>query len=397
MRPNDETLVGRDGGLLRIGTVSDRNDEAADDFGRVTPDAVVRGNGSPSVTDADGSALRRGAHVRVAVYSRAMARWLRASAYATLIVGTGLVGGCLFPSLSELECQSNCGGSSGTATTTTGTTGTATTAATGSTVQTGATSSTGTGGGPCVSMEGPAGVSIESINEFPAFCIDSTEVSFSEYAKFLAANIFPLQTLPTNCSWKGTAQAAYVPLAYIWMAYQMDMAGHGDHPVQGLDWCDAATYCAWAGKRLCGSDNPADRHLPVSDIASAQTGEWYRACGGPSGALYPYGSMFDVNACNTPAVHPSMNNPFNTLAVTMPSTCAAVWPGGSVYDQIGNVAEYEDNCIDGSGATPDQDTCYPRGGSYELTGSYNSCGDYESDQLAKRGVKGDYIGFRCCW
>ena len=33
-------------------------------------------------------------------------------------------------------------------------------------------------------------------------------------------------------------------------------AGQEDYPVVNVDWCDAASFCQWSGKRLCGRLGP---------------------------------------------------------------------------------------------------------------------------------------------
>jgi sulfatase modifying factor 1 len=302
-----------------------------------------------------------------------------ALALPALVIGSMLAASCLFPSLDDLtRCPSGCGGSKGT--------GTATAAA------------TGAGGGSaaaCPSKHGPTGVLVEPGNGFPSFCIDATEVSVADYRAFYTGNYFPLADalIPAPCKWKTPAQKPYQPLDYIWQYFSPQ--DKESRPIQGVDWCDAATYCAWAGKRLCGSDDPMNRHIVAQGTNWSHAGEWFRACEGPKGTPYPYGGTYSPTACNT--MKGSGQDPFQTKDVTQPSTCIAVWPKGNVFDMLGNVSEFEDDCLDGSGATPDKDVCFPRGGAYPLSGDYNTCDYYQTNITALRGVKGDYIGFRCCW
>ena len=329
-----------------------------------------------------------------------MTRRRSALAFPALLLGATLATGCLFPSIDDLtRCPNGCGG----AKTTSGTgsptgTGTATGPVT--------TTTTGAGGGSaCPSTRGPAGVFIASENGFPSFCIDQTEVSVGDYRAFYEGNNFPLAPtlIPPHCSWKGTAAAGYRPMGhgpggqvvdYIWGHF--DTKTEENRPVQGLDWCDAATYCAWAGKRLCGSDMPANRHIDSTQTMWAHAGEWFRACAGPTGTPYPYGATFNATACNEGGVGTDPD-PFKTANVDMPSTCVAAWPAGNVFDLLGNVAEYEDDCVDGSGATEAQDVCHVRGGPYPLSGNYNTCDYYQAAVPDLRGDKGDYNGARCCW
>ncbi|MEQ1502758.1 MAG: SUMF1/EgtB/PvdO family nonheme iron enzyme [Myxococcota bacterium] len=105
----------------------------------------------------------------------------------------------------------------------------------------------------------------------------------------------------------------------------------------------AADACAGAGKRLC--THP----------------EWLRACGGPTGTVYPYGDTYDPAACNDArAVHPvvelfgadatwgeaQLNDPrLNQLPDGLDPTGAN--PGcvsaEGVYDLHGNLHEWIDD------------------------------------------------------
>ena len=61
-----------------------------------------------------------------------------------------------------------------------------------------------------------------------------------------------------------------------------------------------------------------------------------------------------------------------------------------VFDLIGNVEEWEDNCGTASGA---QDVCNPRGLSYGMGAAMPTC---SSDSYATRGEASAIRGFRCC-
>jgi formylglycine-generating enzyme required for sulfatase activity len=146
----------------------------------------------------------------------------------------------------------------------------------------------------------------------------------------------------------------------------------------------AAAACVAAGKRLCTSD------------------EWLRACHGPAGTTYPYGSIHDSTACNEGrTVHPmkelfgvdvdwmpdQMNDPrLNQLPNSLSPTGSypACVSAEGVYDLHGNLHEwvadadgtfrggfYVDAKINGEGC------------SYRTTAHGRSYHDYST-------------GFRCC-
>jgi formylglycine-generating enzyme required for sulfatase activity len=83
-----------------------------------------------------------------------------------------------------------------------------------------------------------------------AFYIDKYEVTVARYAKFLEAD---KRTPPR-----------------FWNEANLDI--HGDRPVIGVSWDDAASYCRWAGKRL-----PTEA-------------EWEKASRGTDGRKYPWGN-----------------------------------------------------------------------------------------------------------
>jgi sulfatase modifying factor 1 len=348
-------------------------------------------------------------------------------ALAALLTTVALAGAsCLFPSLDGFsECADGCGGSSNgggggssssssSAATGSGGETSAATSSSSSVSSSGSSTSGGTGGDgplPCeltAGMHGPEGVQITPAGGFPTFCVDSTEVTVAQYREFYEGNNFPVPTkyIPALCGWKATSKAALRPkghgaggavVDYIWGHY--DTKQEEQRPVQGVDWCDAAIFCAWSGKRLCGSENPASRHLDTADSVWKQSGEWRRACGGEAQTLFGYGSTAMAGLCNAGGgPKPGEQSPFNTTDVTVPATCVATWPAGAVHGMNGNAQEHEDNCDDGSGATPDKDVCHPRGGTYVHDPLYTACDYAETGNTGyTRGNKAEYTGIRCCW
>jgi len=123
-----------------------------------------------------------------------------------------------------------------------------------------------------------------------AFWLDTTEVTNAQYAAFLAEN-------GENCAYDGNDEDCFFECA----ASQIDCLADytirstcerpdgvvgtcADHPVSGVTWYGARSYCQWAGKRL-----PTDA-------------EWERAANGPGGSegsawrRYPWSEPFNAAA-----------------------------------------------------------------------------------------------------
>jgi formylglycine-generating enzyme len=228
----------------------------------------------------------------------------------------------------------------------------------------------------CPTGKGPLPVRV-AIPDGGFYCIDSTEVTRAQYDLFLFS-------IPTNtharCGWN----PSFVPKR-AW-PYTNETK---DHPVVGVDWCDAYAYCAWAGKELCGTVTGG----PVSPGARANpaTAAFVHACSRGGTRTYSYGSLFDPNACND-----TQYDAGGTIPVGSLPTCVGGFDG--IFDLVGNAAEWADTCdgttIDGGSDSGTDDLCY----------AYNS-GYYESDSVdlkcnitraSVRGFADSVYGFRCC-
>jgi len=232
---------------------------------------------------------------------------------------------------------------------------------------------TGKAGPPMARIPEPGGSS---------YCIDTTEVTVSDYAAFLAANP-PLSLLPAGvCAWK----KSFVPDGVF------PPSGDLDLPVASVDWCDAAAYCVFAGKHLCGKAGGGTN--AYSDYAKPAS-EWYFACTSGGKTTYPYGSAFDPSACvgvdfdGTSGFQPATDLPHDVGAALR---CHGQTPPfDALHDMAGNVAEWEDSC-DSTGGSADY--CHVRGDSYrEGNASTMSCA--YAPRLT-RSYRAAYVGFRCC-
>jgi formylglycine-generating enzyme required for sulfatase activity len=233
----------------------------------------------------------------------------------------------------------------------------------------GASSASGTvsvtGDPTCPGSAGPPSVRVTSSRG--SFCIDATEVTNDDYAKFLAA---PRATdfVPDICD----GDSSLTP-SNAWPA----AAGAGRDPVGFVDWCDADAYCAWAGKALCaGLDGaPADAQDPTNS-------RWSLACGGASTRAFPYGDSYAPGTCNDSAPSGGI------AAVASHAACVGGYAG--LFDMSGNVAEWEDAC---TRSGKDFGQCAVRGGAFDSAPAGLACA---SRTLQSRTTTAANIGFRCC-
>ena len=233
---------------------------------------------------------------------------------------------------------------------------------------------------PCPSPRGPSMVRVG--NSGNNFCIDSSEVTVSQYAEFVAAKAGDAGGQPPECAWNTTYVAA---------------AGGGDNiPIAGIDWCDARAYCAWAGKRLCGkhAGGKFAGKVILEEVGDFNTHEWLLACSNIGQLRYPYGGIQQPTACNT-----GENDAGKTVDVKTKPGCAGGFPG--VYDMVGNLWEWYDGpCLPpdagadaGDGGFAKQE-CLVKGGSFLNTGLNFDC--RVEARGASRDRRGVDVGFRCC-
>lgn len=151
---------------------------------------------------------------------------------------------------------------------------------------------------------------------------------------------------------------------------------YGDHPVVGVTWEQANTYCGWAGGRL-----PTEA-------------EWEKAARGPGGQAYPWGNekpscdLLNFNNCvrGTTSVvsYPDSASPYLTL------------------DMAGNAFEWTLDWYDASyyATSPVQDPPGPESGVYRvIRGSGFESDASQVDSAIRRPASPDYasrdLGFRC--
>ena len=227
-------------------------------------------------------------------------------------------------------------------------------------------------------------------------CIDTTEVTRAQYAKFVAAALDP-SGQPSECLWnKAFKPQVDVAAPHVCTDELVDPVKNPDHPVICVDWCDAVAYCKWAGKRLCGKiGGGGDSFEDMAVHDNAATSQWFAGCGI---SAYPYGPTYEPERCcdladgGTKQAH----------GVGQLAGCHGPpgTPLGGVFDMSGNVAEWTDAC-EGSGFPGDQ-KCLTRGGYFgdrDADSATLRCAfgaSLTSNRAKPRNSFDDHIGIRCC-
>lgn len=231
----------------------------------------------------------------------------------------------------------------------------------------------------------PAGMTTVPVSGGGSYCMDPTEVTYAEYDLFLTSS-------PTNsiagCEFN---EGGFTPPS-LWPpepdAAQSEAPNYIRKPVRYVDWCDAATYCERAGKRLCGSISGAEADLGLLDDENVD--QWFNACSAQGANDYPYSGAFNGARC-TESVDGALTQPSNVRAAGGGVITSCLGGFSGLYQLSGNVAEWEDACDGETGATDD---CAVRGGAFDTTDEQAlECSAFE---LTARNTTAANIGFRCC-
>ncbi len=229
---------------------------------------------------------------------------------------------------------------------------------------------------PMVKISGGAGDAAVT----KPFCIDASEVTVAQYLTFMGAGFTMAQAdIPgAPDSGVGGSCAGFttlVPGGNVTM-----VPGAQKHPITNVSWCQAYTYCKWAGKRLCGQigGGPLDK----SSDTTAALSEWLFACSNGGTLTYPYGDTFDQDACGGMGGGDSIEN------VDFYPKCVGGFKG--LVGMSGNVWEWTDAC-----ASSDPGAfCDAMGGGFDSTQTELEC--VSQRNWTRTATNAANIGFRCC-
>lgn len=231
--------------------------------------------------------------------------------------------------------------------------------------------------------------------QLDAFWIDRTEVTNAMFERFIAATGYETVADQAGYSYGYDSQGNWVPIyGANWrhpFGPRSDVSSISDHPVVGVGWRDALTYCDWAGRRL-----PSEA-------------EWEKAARGTDRRRYPWGdapvSAERVNLADSSTVLPWRETGFNDgYRNTAP---ADAFPGGAspygALQMAGNVAEWVEDTYDAGFYAQSSNRANPinlvrgdlkglRGGNYNDDGEHVRAARRIADDTRHSAID---IGFRC--
>lgn len=255
----------------------------------------------------------------------------------------------------------------------------------------------GAGATPCPSAHGPKMVRVAKRTS-GSFCIDSTEVTRDDYAAFLREvpagrmkSSLPVCAKDTDPTPDATC-----------LADRRVCKGDacGSHPQVCVGLCEAAAYCEWAGKRLCGA-LAGGGAIPRADLGNPDKEEWGFACGLGLERRLPYGDgkTFNAETCNIGLRSETGclgSGRCTTLPVGSLPDCQGSVPG--VFDLGGNVGEWVNLVGDGVAGFEE---VFTRGARFTNTGLagrdpslFVECNATRTDNISSRVVED--TGIRCC-
>ena len=204
-----------------------------------------------------------------------------------------------------------------------------------------------------------------------AFYIDRFEVTQGQYRRFLAD---AGRNNHRFCDRDEPAAKDHTPSRETWNDGDPESSRL---PVVGVDWFDAAAYCAWAGKRL-----PTEA-------------EWEKAARGTDDRRYPWGDDWNAGRAN------GASTLQGTAAVGSYPTGAS--PYGA-HDMAGNVVEWVSDWFDPSyyQQSPERNPTGPSSGQHRAYRGGTWFNDPVFLRAARRPIarttpdtRASVVGFRC--
>lgn len=228
-----------------------------------------------------------------------------------------------------------------------------------------------------------ATVQIDS--QYGTYSIDVTEVTFLQYAAFLGAAQTSNQ--PEYCAWNTSFAPDPACIQDIPVAQACSR-----HPQVCVDWCDAAAYCTWAGKHLCGAIGPSLEPVPaVWGISEPNTSAWVNACSNDGTTNYAWGEYDKSKELQCATAFQVEVGRSGTVDVGSLPECHGVGAGfDQIFDLGGNVSEFENSCAAWQGQ---DDDCTVAGCGIGSGGGACNC---RTAGPVKRNFTSSGIGFRCC-
>lgn len=227
----------------------------------------------------------------------------------------------------------------------------------------------------------------DEANGVTNYCIDSTEVTIQQYNEWLLDQPNAADQPEVCKAWNAT----HYPKTHNncqGFNFGDALKESPERPIVCVNWCDAASFCQWAGKRLCG--RVAGGSNDFANDSDPLDSQWYRACSAGGGRKFPYGDEYDATAC-VGEDHDGKPGYQSSSDIPLPvgeSGCKGGFE--DLFDMSGNVAEWEDACDSEEGQ---DDPCRVRAGSYMHGISELACSS--SMVLSRKTVYIDF-GFRCC-
>lgn len=219
--------------------------------------------------------------------------------------------------------------------------------------------------------------------------MDRTEVTVSQYARWLADTEWKPSFDKTACAWKSERSnpMADGDTCVATIAGSQIPALQPDKPIRCVDYCDAGAFCAWAGKRLC--------HVTYTTVGTNEPegtpDEWGFGCVGAAQSLYPTGDTVTDTECRIGGTCGGAAG----VRVCGPAPVGTMKPcvseSGAV-DMIGNVREWVWSCTARDRTATS--TCVTRGGAYDDVPGSTAC-RLRSTPVA-RNAREPQTGFRCC-